>query len=116
MMEKKSFNRVELLGHVGMDPKIIEKDGKKMARFTLATNERFHDRKGQIQEETTWHNISAWEGEKIMNLEEIRKGLYLLIRGSIRNSKYLTTDGEARYFSEIRANAIRPAGEEEKED
>jgi single-strand DNA-binding protein len=112
-MEKRSFNRVELLGHVGMDAKVFETEGRKVAKFTFATKETYHDKTGKIQEETTWHNIYAWEGQNI-NFDDIKKGRYLYISGSIRNSRYQTADGEKRYFVEVRALKILPGEEIEK--
>lgn len=116
MTPKPSFNKVELLGHAGADPKITDYEGKRVARFTFATNEQYRDKTGQIQEETTWHNISVWEGDKIMNLDDIRKGSYLYIKGAIRNSRFQGQDGEKHYFTEIRANTIKPAVDDSNED
>jgi single-strand DNA-binding protein len=113
-MEKLSFNRVELLGRAGMDAKVIETEGKRVARFTFATNEPYHDKNKQIKEETTWHNVSVWEGQNVIPLEEIKKGKYLYISGTIRNTKYTTAEGEKRSFIEIRALKITPGEEVEK--
>ncbi|HOB71904.1 MAG TPA: single-stranded DNA-binding protein, partial [bacterium] len=50
-------NKVLLIGNLGQDPEIKTlESGKKVARFTLATNESFKNSEGQKVEETTWHN------------------------------------------------------------
>ncbi len=41
-------NKVQLIGHVGSDPEIKTFDGgKKLANFTLATNESYKNDKGE---------------------------------------------------------------------
>jgi len=36
--------------------------GKPVAKFSLATNERYKDKDGQWQDRTEWHNIVLWSG------------------------------------------------------
>ncbi len=53
---------MQLIGRLGNDPEIIElKSGKKLAKFSLATNENYRNQKGEKIEETQWHNVVAWE-------------------------------------------------------
>ena len=55
-------NNVRLIGHLGDDPKVKKlESGKKVANFTLATNEIYRDANGQKQTETTWHRLVAWK-------------------------------------------------------
>ena len=50
-------NSVQLIGRLGKDPEMIElKSGKKVARFSLATNESYRNQNGEKVEETQWHN------------------------------------------------------------
>lgn len=95
------LNRVELRGRVGQDPKIFNVGNTQVARFSLATSEIFHDMKGELKEETTWHNIAAWAGKNVEDLGKIRKGAFISLVGRIRNNKYTSTEGENRQFSEI---------------
>ncbi|MCK9452251.1 MAG: single-stranded DNA-binding protein, partial [Bacteroidales bacterium] len=55
------INNVQLIGRAGMAPEIktFEKD-RKLARFSLATNEYYYDQKGERKENTQWHNLIAW--------------------------------------------------------
>ena len=56
-----SINRVILIGRLGKDPEIRSTpNGTTVAKFTLATDERFTDKSGEKQERTEWHNIVAW--------------------------------------------------------
>ena len=60
MIENEFLNRVELRGRVGHDPKVFSVGDAQVARFSLATNEAFRGKSGELREEVTWHNISAW--------------------------------------------------------
>jgi single-strand DNA-binding protein len=110
-MERLTINRVEILGRVGADPRIITTGNSRSAKFPVATKEQFHDRNGGLHEETTWHNISAWQGRSMPDFSNIKKGALVHIYGRIRNSKYTGVDGEDKYFSEVTANHLEICNE-----
>lgn len=54
-------NKVQLIGNVGNEPEITNlESGKKVAKFSIATNESYKDSKGEKVTNTQWHNIVAW--------------------------------------------------------
>lgn len=101
-----TLNRVELRGRIGQDPKIYNVGDTKVARFSVATSETFHDRDGILKEETTWHNVSAWSGRNVEELTNIKKGLMVSIVGRIRHTRYTAPDGTERYQTEVVANQL----------
>ena len=100
------LNRVELRGRVGQEPRIFTSGENQVAKFSLATSETFHDRKGDIKEETTWHNVAAWNGKDTVNVKQIRKGALIHLTGRLRNVKYTSVEGEERHFTEIVATRL----------
>lgn len=100
------MNRVEVRGRVGQNPRISNVGDSSVARFSLATNEIFKDRSGDIREETTWHNITVWSGKGISDFAEIKKGSMVYVLGRIRNVKYNSPEGEERHYQEIVANKM----------
>jgi single-strand DNA-binding protein len=77
-------NKVELRGNVGFDPKLISlEDGGSFIRFSLATNETFKNRKGELHEETVWHSIIAWMAKTHLNLHQL-KNACLQLSGRIK--------------------------------
>ena len=110
-MERLTINRVEILGRVGADPRIITSGNNRSARFPVATNEQFRDRSGVLHEETTWHNIAAWQGRSMPDFSNIKKGVLVHIYGRIRNSKFTGVDGEDKYFFEVTANHLEICNE-----
>jgi single-strand DNA-binding protein len=51
-------NKVQLIGNLGNDPEIINLDGgKKLAKFSIATNESYKNAQGELVKETQWHHV-----------------------------------------------------------
>jgi len=105
----KSLNRVELKGHVGFDPRINKfEDGESVMRFSLATNETFKNRKGELVEETVWHSIVAWTtGKGVTDFDTIKKGSYLHIIGRLKPVRYQTKEGADKFSYEVIALNIK---------
>ncbi len=108
-------NKVQLIGNLGNAPEVRTLDGgKKMARFSMATNETYRDRAGRKETETTWHIVVAWG--KIAELAEkyLTKGKEIAIEGKLVNRTYNDKDGIQRYITEIVANELLLIGEKER--
>lgn len=99
----KSVNRVFLLGTVGRDPEFRETStGSSVAKFSLATNERYKDRSGEWKETTTWHNITCWGRLAEIARDHVCKGKPLYVEGSIRTESWPDKQtGEKKYRTEI---------------
>ena len=108
MIENEFLNRVELRGRVGHDPKVFSVGDAQVARFSLATNEAFRGRSGELREEVTWHNVSAWAGRNIMDFKDIRKGSFVSLVGRLRNTRYTSSDGTERNMVEVVAGRLEP--------
>ena len=71
-------NSVQLIGRPGIDPEVkILANDRKMARFTLATNDYYHNQKGERVEETQWHNLVAWGKTAEIVEKLVKKGTTL---------------------------------------
>lgn len=95
------MNKVILIGRLGDDPEVNHLDsGTAVAKFSLATSERFKDRNGEKQERTEWHKITVWG--KLAEVVEryVRKGSQVMVEGKIQTSTY-EKDGQKRYSTEI---------------
>lgn len=95
-------NRVQLLGFLGQDVELRElAQGKKLARFSLATSEIRRNADGQPEKITTWHNLIAW-GQVAESVNELlRKGTKVFVEGRICYRQYETKSGEKRQATEI---------------
>ena len=104
-----SVNKVILVGRLGKDPEIRSTpNGTTVAKFTIATDERFTDRSGEKQERTEWHNIVAWGKLAEICGQYLRKGKLVYIDGSIRTDSWDDKEtGQKRYRTEIIANQMQ---------
>lgn len=104
-----SVNKVILVGRLGKDPEIRSTPGgTSVARFTIATDERFTDRNGEKQERTEWHNIVAWSKLAEICGQYLKKGKLVYIEGSIRTDSWDDKEsGQKRYKTEIIANTMQ---------
>lgn len=95
-------NKVQLIGRVGQDPEILNLEtGKKLAKFSIATNENFTNAKGEKVEHTDWHNIVAW-GKTAEIIEKfVNKGKEVAIEGKLTNRSWEDKDGQKRYTTEV---------------
>ncbi len=104
-------NKVQLIGNLGNAPEIktIE-SGKKMARFSMATNEVYKNTKGEKVTETQWHNLVAWGKVAEMVEKYLKKGTELAVEGKLINRNYVDKDGVKRYITEIQVNELLMLG------
>ncbi len=103
------INKVILVGRLGKDPEIRSTpNGTSVAKFTVATDEKFTDRSGEKQERTEWHNIVAWGKLGEICGQYLRKGKLVYIEGSIRTDSWDDKEtGVKKYRTEIIANTMK---------
>ncbi len=104
-------NKVQLIGNLGNDPEIITlESGKKLAKFSLATNESYKDASGEKQTKTDWHNLVAWGKTADIIEKYITKGKEIAIEGKLSTRGYETKEGENRYVTEVIVNELLMLG------
>jgi single-strand DNA-binding protein len=97
-------NKVSLIGRLGAQPEVTTFDtGRTLARFTMATNERFKDKEGNWQDNTQWHTINAWGKIAERVKKALNKGQEIILEGKLVHQTYETKSGEKRYGTVIEA-------------
>lgn len=100
-------NSVQLIGHVGQEPEIKNLEaGKKLANFSIATNEVYYKENGDKVEKTEWHRVSAWGKVAEIIEKNVTKGKEIAIEGKLTHRSYDDKDGNKRYITEVVANEI----------
>lgn len=102
------MNKAILIGNLGKDPETINSDiGSAIAKFTLATSERWNDKNtGEFKEKTEWHRIVVF-GKLAENcVKYLSKGKKVCIEGRIKTSSY-EKDEIIRYSTEIIASNVQ---------
>ena len=104
-------NKVILVGNLGRDPEVrFTPNGRALAKFSLATTERWTDQDGNKQERTEWHNVVVWGKQAETCGQYLSKGRQVFVEGSIRSRQYDDKDGNKRYITEIVARDVRFLG------
>jgi len=95
-------NRVQLIGNLGMDPEMVKlENGRKLAKFSLATSQSYYDNRGEKVTDTQWHNIVAWGNLADRSEKLLKKGANVTIEGRIAYRDYEDKEGQKRYITEI---------------
>lgn len=99
------LNKIELRGVIG-SVRTQSSGETKMARLTLVTNYAYKDKDGAAIIDSSWHNVVAWEGKYISDLDKIARGSKVYVIGRLRYNKYSGVDGVERIATEIVANRL----------
>ncbi len=108
-------NKVQLIGNLGANPEIKTLDGgRKLARFTVATNETYRNAKGDKVTDTQWHTLIAWG--KVAEIAEkyLKKGSEIAVEGKLINRSYNDKDGNKKYSTEVQVNEVLMLGDKSK--
>lgn len=104
-------NKVQLIGNLGNNPEIITMEsGKKLARFSVATNENYKNAQGERVTNTEWHNIVAWNKTAEIVEKYLEKGSEIAIEGKLTSRSYDDKEGNKRYVTEIVCNELLMLG------
>lgn len=98
------LNKVQLIGHLGKDPKVRTLDtGTKVCQFTLATTEKGYTLQNgtQVPDRTEWHNIVMWKGLADVAEKYLHKGDKIYVEGKIRTRSYEDNKQIKRSITEI---------------
>ncbi|MEW5676658.1 single-stranded DNA-binding protein [Flavobacterium enshiense] len=100
-------NKVQLIGNVGQDPEVKTVNGdRKVANFTLATNDFFYNDKGDKVEQTEWHKVTAWGKTAEIIEKYVEKGKEIAVEGKLTHRSYEDKEGVKRYVTEVVANEV----------
>ena len=98
-------NKVNLIGRLGVQPEIVNMEsGRKLARFTLATNENYKNKNGEWQSITQWHTINAWGKLAELVQKLLTKGQEIVVEGKLVNLSYEHKNGEKRFSTVVEAS------------
>jgi len=102
-------NYCKLLGRLGRDPEVRDLgEGKKLARFGMATNEFQREKDGTFKETTTWHDVVAWGKLADFAAQQLKKGMKVQVEGKLVKRKYMDKDGKEHVAIEVNAKELLP--------
>lgn len=105
-------NKVQLIGHLGNQPDVHNtENGKKWARFNVATNEVYRNAKGEKVTDTQWHTLVAWGRVAEIAEKYLNKGTEVAIEGKLVHRSYEDKQGNKKFVTEIQVNEVLLLGQ-----
>lgn len=107
-----SLNKVQLIGRLGQDPEVkYMPSGDAVANLSLATSEKWKDKKsGENMESTEWHRLSMFGRLAEVAGEYLKKGALIYVEGKIKTRKWTDKEGQERYTTEIHVSDMKMLG------
>jgi single-strand DNA-binding protein len=103
----RSVNKAIILGNLGRDPEIrTTSNGAKVVTFSVATNRRWKGKSGEMQDETQWHRIVAWDRLAEIVEQYLKKGDRIYVEGRLQYREWEDQNGQKRYTTEIVAREL----------
>lgn len=97
----RDLNKVMLIGRLGKDPELkTTASGSAVCTFSVATNDDYKDKTGNIQKKTDWHNIVVWNKQAEIAAQYLKKGQQIFIEGKLQTRSW-EKDGQKHYMTEI---------------
>jgi single-strand DNA-binding protein len=101
----RSLNRAQLIGNLTRDPEVRQTSGgRSVVNVGIATNSRWTDSNGQVQEKVEFHNIVVWGKLADICAQYLRKGSKVFMEGRLQTREWQGEDGVKRYRTEIVAD------------
>ncbi len=95
------INKAILFGNLTRDPELRAlPSGTNVCSFSVATNRVYKDKDGKKQEQTDYHNVSAFGRQADIIAQYLHKGDGVYIEGRIQTRSW-EKDGQKQYRTEI---------------
>ena len=92
-----NLNKVMLMGRLTRDPELrYLPSGAAVAQFGLATNRKFKNASGELQEETTFVDIEMFGRRAEVLKEYLHKGDPLFVEGRLKFDQWEAKDGSGK--------------------
>ncbi len=103
-----SLNKIMLIGNLGQDAETrFTNSNQGVTSFSIATTHGYKGKDGSWVNETTWHNVVAWNLPDFYK-EQLKKGKKLYVEGRLSKRDYTDKDGVKRYITEVISEKIIP--------
>ena len=110
-------NSVTLIGCVGSEPQVkAVGNNSKIARFSVAVQERYRNADNEWVENTQWFPIVAWASMADRAEKVAEKGRLLAIEGSLHNNEWTDKDGNRHSVTEVWMDSCYPIQKPERDE
>jgi single-strand DNA-binding protein len=94
-----------VLGNLTRDPEMrYTPNGSAVTSFSVATNRSWKTEKGDVREESEFHNVVAWNKLAELCSQLLQKGTRVFVQGRLQTRSWDDTNGTKHYKTEIVAD------------
>lgn len=106
-----SVNKCLFIGNLTADPEIrTMPNGEQVANFTIALNERYKAKDGNIVENVEYVRIVLYRRLAEIAAQYLHKGSQVYIDGRLKTRKWQDNNGQDRYSTEIQCDNLQMLG------
>lgn len=101
------LNKVLVIGNVGKAPEVrASKAGDSVCNFSVAVNEKWKDKNGQMQERVEWVRIAVWGKLADLCGQYLQKGRQVYVEGRLQTREYTDKEGKKAFSTEVVATQV----------
>lgn len=106
-----SLNKCLFIGNLTADPEIrTMPNGEQVANFSIALNERYKAKDGNIVENVEYVRIVLYRRLAEIAGQYLSKGSQVYIEGRLKTRKWQDNNGQDRYTTEIQGDNLQMLG------
>lgn len=106
-----SLNKCLFIGNLTADPEIrTMPNGEQVANFTIALNERYKAKDGNVVENVEYVRIVLYRRLAEIAGQYLHKGSQVYIEGRLKTRKWQDNNGQDRYTTEIQGDNLQMLG------
>lgn len=106
-----SVNKCLFIGNLTADPEIrTMPNGEQVANFTIALNERYKAKDGNVVENVEYVRIVLYRRLAEIAAQYLHKGSQVYIEGRLKTRKWQDNNGQDRYTAEIQGDNLQMLG------
>lgn len=103
-----SLNKIMLIGNLGKDAETrFTSNNVSVSNFSMATTSGYKGKDGNWVNETTWHNIVAFNLSDYFK-DNLKKGKKFYIEGRLTKRDYTDKEGNKRYSTDVVTEKLIP--------
>jgi single-strand DNA-binding protein len=106
------WHQTIIIGNVGRDPDMrYTPSNIPVCSFSVAVTERWNDRQSnEKKEKTTWYRVTCWRGLAETANQYVKKGMPIMVVGTVEVRAYKNNAGEAAATLELTATTFQFLG------
>ena len=103
-----SYQRVIIQGNLTRDAESRQVGNSTVAKFSVATSERYKKTDGSYAEDVEYHDIELWNQPGV--IPYLVKGQAVIVEGKIKTDRWQDQQGQTHERKGIRANLVNLCG------